>query len=199
MSPRAGLTPLRVVEAAAELADERDPEEPTLAAVADRLGVRGPSLYKHVSGLPELRLLVAAHALRELGQELARAAAGLSGDPALRALCRAYREYARRHPGRYAATALVGADDPDGELAAACALSIEVVGAVLAGYAIDGEDRLHTTRALRSALHGFVALEASEGFGLPLDRDHSFERLVDLFAAGLRAQAAEPERRERHD
>lgn len=193
MSPRAGLTAERVVEAAAELADERDPEEPTLAAVADRLGVRAPSLYKHVSGLSDLRRLLAAHALRELGQELARAAAGLSGDPALRALSRAYREYARRHPGRYAATALVGSGDPGGELAAAGALSVEVVGAVLAGYGLEGEDRLHATRVLRSALHGFVALEASGGFGLPLDQDISFERLVDVFAAGVRAQAAAAE------
>jgi WHG domain-containing protein len=39
-------------------------------------------------------------------------------------------------------------------------------------------------RALRTAVHGFAALEAAGGFGRPLDRDASFRRLVDALARG---------------
>jgi hypothetical protein len=40
-------------------------------------------------------------------------------------------------------------------------------------------------RAFRSAVHGFVALEAAGGFGIPVDVDTSFERLVATLAGGL--------------
>jgi hypothetical protein len=34
-------------------------------------------------------------------------------------------------------------------------------------------------------VHGFAAIEASGGFGLDVDRDVSFQRLIDGFARGL--------------
>jgi len=40
-------------------------------------------------------------------------------------------------------------------------------------------------RVVRSALHGFVALELNGGFGMSLDLDESFDRLVDVLARGL--------------
>ena len=49
---------------------------------------------------------------------------------------------------------------------------------------------IHAVRAVRAALHGFVALEALGGFGLPVDREASFDRLVAALAAGLRAAPA---------
>ena len=48
-----------------------------------------------------------------------------------------------------------------------------------------GDDEIDAIRTLRSGLHGFVALEAAGGFGLPLDVDRSFERLVDALVATL--------------
>jgi len=41
-------------------------------------------------------------------------------------------------------------------------------------------------RGPRSLLHGFVSLETGGGFGLPLDLDESFRRLLQVFMAGLR-------------
>ena len=67
---------------------------------------------------------------------------------------------------------------------------VEIVVAVLAPYGMRGDDAIHTTRALRSALHGFVTLEANAGFGIPLDLDESFTRMVRLFLLGLQQQTA---------
>jgi catechol 2,3-dioxygenase-like lactoylglutathione lyase family enzyme len=50
--------------------------------------------------------------------------------------------------------------------------------AVLAERGLTGEDAIDATRALRAALHGFVALEAAGGFGMPQDVGRSFARLV---------------------
>ena len=57
--PRAGLTRARVASVAADVADEVGLERLTLAAVAQRLGVSGPALYKHVAGLDALQRDVA--------------------------------------------------------------------------------------------------------------------------------------------
>lgn len=57
--------------------------------------------------------------------------------------------------------------------------------AVLAAYHLPTEDALHAVRGLRAIVHGFVALEAAGGFGLPLDLDESFCRLVDAYVRDL--------------
>jgi hypothetical protein len=60
-----------------------------------------------------------------------------------------------------------------------------VLESVLAGSGREGDDLIHAVRALRSAVHGFAALEASGGFGLDVDPDVSFSRLVDALARGI--------------
>jgi hypothetical protein len=44
---------------------------------------------------------------------------------------------------------------------------------------------LHAVRGLRSLVHGFATLEVAGGFGMPLDIDESFRRLVELLISGL--------------
>jgi AcrR family transcriptional regulator len=182
--PRAGLSRSSVVDAAAELADEAGWERLTLAALAARLGVRLPSLYKHIDSLDGLRRDVAVLAVTQLGAVMSAAAIGRAGGDALRAVAAAYRDYGRRHPGRYAATVRAPAAD-DAEHTAAAETVLRVVLAVLAGYGLAGTDAIDATRALRAALHGFVALEAGGGFGMPADVDRSYTRLVEGFDATL--------------
>src|ERR1700712_2520856 len=82
--PRAGLTRDRVAEEAAVLADQVGLGKLTLAALAGRLGVRQPSLYKHIDSLAGLHRDIAVHAKRELGEVLARASVGRSGQTLFR-------------------------------------------------------------------------------------------------------------------
>jgi len=176
--PRAGLTPVRVVAEAEVVADAVGLDRLTLAAVAGRLGVRIPSLYKHVDGIDGLRREIAVRAKTELGQAMARAAVGKAREDALTALAHAYRRWAKAYPGRYAATIRAPAPgDVDDE--AASATAVQVVYDVLAGFGLSGADAVDATRALRATLHGFVALESAGGFGLPVDVDRSFDRVVD--------------------
>jgi AcrR family transcriptional regulator len=182
--PRAGLNPRAVVAEAARVADDVGWDRLTLAAVAQRLSVALPSLYKHVAGLDALQTGVAVQAVEELGAALTRATIGRSGGAALRAMAAAYRRYAHAHPGRYAA--IQRASQPDQpELRAAGEAVLQVVFAVLAGYGLSGGDAVDAARFLRSALHGFVSLEAAGGFGMPHDVDRSFARLVDAVEIAL--------------
>jgi len=186
--PRAGLSPARVVEVAAEIADEAGFEALSLAAVAERCGVRLPSLYKHVRSLDAVRLEVSALAIRELGAATTAAVLGHSRRDAVLAMAVAWRAYARTHPGRYAATVAAPTGEHQGQADAAAAFLV-VVEATLAGYGLRGDDAIDAARAVRSTLHGFVDLENRGGFGLPVDVDRSFERLVLALEGQLQAWA----------
>jgi AcrR family transcriptional regulator len=189
--PRAGLSREAVTELAVRLVDSSADgfDRLTLSAVAAEAGVAVPSLYKHVGSLAELKRSVALVAVRELGRRAAGATVGRSGEDAVRALGRSVRGFAAEHPGLYAATQV--APHPDDLSAAEHALAaadvVEVVAAVLRGYGLPEPALIPSVRAVRSALHGFVDLEAHGGFGLPDDLDRSFELLLDVLTTGLRA------------
>ncbi len=166
------------------MADEVGLDKVTLAALAERLGVRQPSLYKHMDSLAGLHRSVAIQSKRELGEVLARATVGRSGEGAIHAMSHAYRNWALAHPGRYVASnAMPEAGDVENE-----AVSLEVVqivADVLTSYELAGDDAIDAIRAFRSTLHGFVSYEASGGFALSADIDRSFERLVTGFIIAL--------------
>ena len=178
--PRAGLDTDAVVAAAAAMADAEGLEAVSLARLAARLGVRPPSLYAHVGGLGDLRERLAARGALELADALQVAAAGRARGEALAAVAEVYRAYAREHPGTYAAMQRA-ADVTD----LAAARVVDVFRAILRGYGLEDDEAIHATRVVRAALHGFAALEAAEGFGLPLDVDESFAELVAVLDRGL--------------
>ncbi|MBM0233348.1 WHG domain-containing protein [Micromonospora sp. STR1_7] len=183
--PRAGLAPAAVVAAGAALADEVGFTNVSMGLVAERVGVRTPSLYKHVDSLDALRRGIAIQAKRELGDALARATVGLSGPDAVRAFADAHRRWVLDHPGRYAATIRAPeADDEEDRRAGDDVLRILLD--VLAGFGPPGAGTIDAARALRSALHGFASLESAGGFGLPRDVDRSYRFLVDTLITGLR-------------
>ena len=189
--PRAGLGTATVVAAAADLADEVGFAGLTMGELARRLGVRTPSLYKHVAGQEDLHRRVAALALAEVGDAIGAATQGRAGRDALRAAARALRDFVLAHPGRYAATIGIEAGGPEDPVALAEARTLEPFSAVLRGYELDPADMTHALRALRSVFHGFATIESGGGFRWAAGTDESFEWLIDLVDVGLRSRSAE--------
>ena len=183
---RAGLTEDRVVIEAERIADEVGLSQLTLAALAGNLGVRQPSLYKHIDGMDALQRSIAVRAKRELAEVLGRAAVGRARGDAIRALADAYRTWAVEHPGRYATTTRAPIPGDVDDKAASDAV-VTVVLDVLSGYHLTGDSAIDATRTMRSALHGFVSLETNAGFGLPVSIDRSYEFLVNSLIAALDA------------
>lgn len=184
--PRAGLDPAIVVAAAAEIADEVGLSNVTMGLLAERLGVRAPSLYKHIDGQADLNRRIAVLALNELGDALRDGLQGRAGTDALSAAARTIRAFVIEQPGRFAATIRINAHGPDDPLVAAGARVIESMSAVLAGYKIDPVDNIHALRMLRSLFHGFAVIEAASGFQLQTDVNDSFEWLINFVDRGLR-------------
>lgn len=183
--PRAGLTADRLARAGAELADEAGFDAVTVTALAKRFGVAAASLYSHVRNSHDLRTRIALLALEELADRAADALAGRSGRDALVAFADVYREYARAHPGRYAATQY--RLDPATATGSAGVRHAEMSRAILRGYDICGPDATHAVRLLGSVFHGFVTLELAGGFDhSPPPPGQSWARLLDVLDTTLR-------------
>ncbi|GAA2212954.1 TetR-like C-terminal domain-containing protein [Nonomuraea monospora] len=184
--PRAGVTIERLTQVAADLADEIGFDNVTVTALARSFGVKEGSLYSHIKNMRDLRTRVALLALSELADAAGAALAGRSGKDALVAFADAYRDYAREHPGRYAAARL----PLDLETAAASAAPrhSEMNRAILRGYRIPESDHIDAIRLLGSTFHGFVDLEMAQSFQ---HSDHvrdtaaSWYRVLDILHAAL--------------
>lgn len=185
--PRVGLDPAAVVAAGAALADEVGLANLTMGLLAERVGVRTPSLYKHVGGQEDLNRRIAALALSEAADAVGGAVQGYAGRDALAAAARAFRAFVLEHPGRYAATIGMEPSGPDDPLAIAGQRLLDAFMAVLRGYEVPESDVDHALRMLRSLCHGFATLQVANGFQWSADIDESFEWLIAFTDRGLRA------------
>ena len=184
MTRRAGLDKVVVLEEAVRLVDEEGLEHLSLGRLAERLGVRVPSLYNHVAGLPGLKRDLAVYCLRELLGHLTRAVMGKARAEAIVGLADAFRDYARQTPGRYTLT-LQAPDPDDAEWQELGRQSVGVAIAVLAPYRLGEETTIHAIRSLRSIVQGFISLEMAGGFAIAIETDISFHWLVQIYAEAL--------------
>ena len=189
--PRSGLNTELVVDAAARLADAEGLENLTLKRLADALDVRPPSLFSHVEGLADLRRQLQLRALREMAARCGRAAIGRAGDEAVLAAATAARDFAREHPGLYAAS--LGAPPAgDRELNEAAAQFIGIFFDAMRQYGFQRSDAVHAVRGLFSTVHGFIMLERAGTFAMPVDVDESFRWLIDRYIAALHLSSTRP-------
>ena len=183
--PRAGLSAASVTEAGALLVDELGFAQLGMGLVAERLGVKTPSLYKHVSSQADLAHRIAVLAATEVGDVIRDATQGRAGGDALAAAAQAMRTYVREHPGRYAALNSARPDGPDDPFIPASNRALGSFSAVLRGYHLDDAQEIHALRMLRSMLHGFSTLEVVGGFQIGTDIDDSFNWMIAFIDQGL--------------
>ncbi len=178
MGARKGLDTQMILNAAAELAEEKGLENVTLLQVAEKLGVKSPSLYNHFSGFREFSLGIAKLAIGRLSDAIGSAAVGRSKDDALLAIALAYRSFAKENPELYKAI-LRFPDYQDDGIREAGHSVVRILYRVMEPYGLGKEETVHFVRGFRSALHGFVSLEEAGFFrGAEADVDESFESLV---------------------
>jgi AcrR family transcriptional regulator len=181
---RAGLSTERLTRAGAELADEVGFDQVTVSALARQFDVKVASLYSHLKNSQDLKTRIALLALEELADRAADALAGRAGKEALVALANVYRDYAREHPGRYAATQL--RLDPQTAAGSVGPRHSQMTRALLRGYDLTEPDQTHAVRLLGSTFHGYVSLEMGGGFSHSApDTDETWTRVLDALDALL--------------
>ncbi|MFF2370334.1 TetR/AcrR family transcriptional regulator [Agromyces sp. NPDC058110] len=180
-----------IVEAGRELLELGGLDGLTMQAVADRVGVRAPSLYKRVSGRDALIALVVDATLRDLGDDAGRAAERAGDDPRARlvALAHALRAFARRRPVAFRIVFAPGAElHLDGETLRASSAAVLSAAGDLAGE----EHALDAARTFTAWATGFASMELAGAFRLGGDVDRAFafgvEALVAAVAGQVRAE-----------
>jgi AcrR family transcriptional regulator len=161
----------QIVATARELVEEEGLDALSMRRLADRLGIRAPSIYKH---LPDRAALEAALISATFEQQAALFEAALvdAADP-LAALAAAYREFARRHPELYRLMTERQLDrdrlTPGVEARAARPI-VEALG---------GDRDL--ARAVWAFAHGMTILELNDRFPPGADVDAAWRRGLDAF------------------
>jgi AcrR family transcriptional regulator len=189
MARRAGLDRNIVVGAAVEILNSAGSDALTINCLARKLDVQPPSLYNHIDGMPGLYRELALRNAHQLGERLGSAAIGRSGADAVESIAQAYRNYIKEQPGVYSTVLRASRNQEieDPELREAEDRVVRIVLAVIASFGLEGEDALHAVRGLRSVVHGFASLEIAGGFGLPLNLDESFRRLIHMLIQGMQS------------
>jgi AcrR family transcriptional regulator len=181
----------KILAAATARIDQSGRNAVTIGELAKDLGVRPSALYNHVNGLDELRRAVAVRATNDAADRLLSAAVATSGPAAIRAMAVAYRAFADEHPGQFAAL-LLPPTARDDSLARAQSRIVDIFVRATQSTGATGDAAVHAARTVRSAIHGFVALESVNAFTSKANKDASFEYVIESILRGLLPDLAEP-------
>ena len=178
-----------IITAGRDLLETNGLEGLTMQAVADRVGVRPPSLYKRVRNRSDLIALVADATTRDLGLRLDAAADEPGGTPQvrLRRLADTARRFAHERPAgfRLVFAPTVDARVGDDALAAASASVLRVAGELA------GDDHaLDAARTFTAWTNGFVSMELAGAFRLGGDVDRAFDFGIERLAAAVARPSA---------
>ena len=146
----------------------------TMQAVADRVGVKAPSLYKRVRDRDALLLLAAQATADDLAQRLE------ASDRTLHGLAHAYRDFAKEHPEGFR---LMFAAEGSVQSLERITATVLQLGRELVG---EGE-ALEAARLITAWATGFIDMELAGAFRLGGDVDRAFEFALARLAVGLGA------------
>lgn len=180
--PRTSLD--AIVRAGRAVLDEDGVDALTMQRVAGAVGVRAPSLYKHVQDRDALVRLIAADVVRELGTVVREEA--VTGDPGtdLVAIAHAFRRWAHAHPGAFA---LLFSRMPDAWVSVeADAGSIEPLLRTAAALA-DPDHALEAARTVVAWAAGFIGMELAGAFRLGGDVDRAYAWGIERLAIAIGA------------
>jgi len=161
-----------IITAGRELLEDGGPAGLTMQAVASRVGVRAPSLYKRFRDRDALVSAVAAAAVDDLGARLESVGSGLPR------LADAYRAFAHEHPEAFRLIFTASAPVEALDRAAAPVLR--------AARELVGDDRaLDAARLITAWATGFLQMELTGAFRLGGDVDEAFDYGLDALVRGL--------------
>ncbi|WP_167137455.1 TetR/AcrR family transcriptional regulator [Diaminobutyricimonas sp. TR449] len=156
-----------ILDAAEQLLQAEGPEAMSMRRLAEELGIRAPSLYKHVHGKEEIIAALQERALRAMAAELAGA------EPGVRGLATFYRRWALAHPQPYALVTRHPLDR------ARLSPGVEDAAAAPLLAAVNGD--INRARALWALAHGLVDLELAGRFPADADLDATWRAALDMF------------------
>jgi AcrR family transcriptional regulator len=193
MSPARSRTSAdEIVAAGRELLEAGGLDAVTMLAVAQRVGVRAPSLYKRIPNRAALIAAIAAGTFDELGRAVEPFIE--DGDPraGLRSMATAYRAFAHANPRAY--ELLFMNLPPDQRPTAEHNVRSAAPLLALATRLVGADQALDAARLVTAFAHGFVSMELSGAFRLGGDVDEAYrygvQALIDALTPRVTAPAS---------
>ncbi|WP_250304996.1 MULTISPECIES: TetR/AcrR family transcriptional regulator [unclassified Streptomyces] len=168
----------QIMAAARELLDVEGPDALSMRRIAERVGIRAPSLYKHFPDKAAVEAGLQVQGLIQLAEELEAAEAEIGGEPPLLVLSRAYRRHALANPHLYRIThgrPLARTELPEG---------LEDRAAMPLARAVHGD--IDIARSFWAFAHGMVVLELDGRFPSGADLDAAWCTGCEAFARAIR-------------
>jgi AcrR family transcriptional regulator len=179
-----------IVQASRSIVEAGGLDSLTMQRVASAVGVKAPSLYKHVRNRDALVRLVVEGVARELTETLD--AAAKTGDPRadLRSLAYALRAYAHAKPAAYGLlfAHLPAEARPDEDNLARASAAVLRTTTTLVGTDL----ALEAARMVVAWAHGFISMELAGAFRLGGDLDHAYAFGIERLGAALVQVAPSP-------
>lgn len=169
LTPRAR----QIAEAARELIDAEGVDALSMRGLADRVGIRAPSIYKHFESKEALEAAVISAVFEE--QAILFEAVVEGSDQPLLALAGAYRDYAQRHPHLYRLVT----ERPLNRPALVEGVEERAARPVIRAA---GEDR-DFARAIWAFAHGMTILELNSRFPPDADLDAAWRSGIEALTA----------------
>ena len=139
--------------------------------------------------IPELRRFFAIKCYRDLLVRLKTAREGKTSSDALRSVAREMRQYALERPALWAAASRTLTSDC-AEWQAGHKELCDLIKSVLAECGVHGQHAEDALYMLRSLVRGFAVHQILGSFLHVESYDESFERIVEIYVAGVRSVGA---------
>jgi AcrR family transcriptional regulator len=174
-----------IIELCVEIVDKDGFLNLSVKTIADKLGIKPPSIYKHFpGGLGEIKDALMTYGWQRIDTKIARSAVGKAGENGLKAMCYALREFAHEHPGVFETVCWHNSytSEQDQEMTKGVIASLY---AVLNSLEFSDVQKMHVLRTLRGYVEGFAMLELHGSFGDKVSLDESFSYGVDALISGI--------------
>jgi AcrR family transcriptional regulator len=180
------LTPQDVVNAAITCLDQEGETALGVNRVARALGIKPPAIYKHIDGNAGLRRAVALEIWRSYLTDCQNQTTDLP-DPCalLRIGAQATRNFAQRHPARYAVMMQYQMRPTDPEEAEIIQNALQFFQRSLQLYELSNDALIDVMRMVNAAIYGFITRERLELMTLSRSTDQSYEVMLDALIVAI--------------
>lgn len=184
------VTKMAVIQAASALADEKGLDHVSLKAVAERLGIRTPSLYNHIQSLEDLLRAVAHSGMGAMNERMARAAIGKSGEAAIRAVAAEYLRFMVEHCGVYETIQWATWHGTE-ETETLFADYTDLLRKLILSCGWGAEHTTEIVKVLAGFLHGYTTLQLRYAFSDPDRVERELTAALDTVLLGLHQKYGE--------
>ncbi|MDD7794256.1 TetR/AcrR family transcriptional regulator [Clostridium sp. 'White wine YQ'] len=178
------LTKEKIIEVSFSLADEIGLSKVTFPKIAEKLGIKYPSLYNHFTNMDDLKTKMTIYLLKKFNITLMQKLIGRSGEDAIREFANSYRDFALKNKTAYWLFTNIP-ETRDEEVINLANETKNIVHQILSYYVKDDELQVHKSRILRSLLHGFVTLHSVGYLQGPVSIEESFKIMIDDFILSI--------------